>query len=413
MLSHHVEYGAKTLQYTKYCHKYSNSIKTFLLLCKSYKNPDIPCGCCAYPKDAYNRRYCAVPADPPKTRQGARRYLVIHKEIYGMKSLRMLFLILAVLVLLAPASGQATDKTGWPTHLRMLTGPSGGQWHMLGEPIAEVITRNVLPTTSRMGGGLTNIAAVNGKNGDMGFTLACFMGAGQSGEEEYTSIVTDNAVLLGNIYPQVLYFLVRRDFAEKHGITSVGSLLARKIPLRFASLKPGTASEFILNLLFKHGYNTSFEELRQQGWDIQFNNYAETADNFVSGELDCFGYTAGTVVPLIKTMEEHTDVVILPVEQDVLNLLAGKFKTGTYTIPTGVYRSVTKPVATLGDYTSIVIRKDLPDSVVYAITKALWENRDYIAGVIKDFGGLSPNTVVPAGLAIHPGAAEFWKQFKK
>ena len=306
-----------------------------------------------------------------------------------------------------------SGKEGWPTHLRVLTGPNGGQWFMMGDPIAEVLSRHVAPASSRIGGGLANIGSISSKRGDIAFSLSCFMEAARSGEEEYQSIDLSNATLMARIYPQVMYFLLRKDFAEKHGITDVASLLQKKMPLRFASLKPGTASEFLLGLLLKHGYNTGFEQLKNQGWDISFNNYAETADNFVSGELDCFAYTAGTEVPLILTMEQHTDVIILPLDTKVLDMLSERFNTETYTIQPGVYRSITEPVKTLGDYTILIVRKDLPEGMVYAINKALWEGRDYIAGVIKDFGQLSPKTALTDSVPAHPGAVRFWTELRQ
>ena len=331
---------------------------------------------------------------------------------------RLLFALAALLCLAfavspAVAAEPGADKSGWPAHLRFLTGPKGGQWFMMGDPIAEVLSKSVVPTTSRMGGGMANIGALNQKMGELGFSLACFMGAAGSGEAEYQDIKLDNAAILANVYPQVLYVLVRKDFAEANGITNLETLLSKKMPLRFASLRPGTASEFILKLLLKYGYNTNFEQLRDQGWSIEFNNYAETADNFVAGELDCFAYTAGTEVPLILTMEKHTGVMVLPLDQNVLDMLSEKFKTSTYVIEPGVYESVKEPVRTLGDWTCILVRKDLPESLVYAACKGLWEGRDYVAGIIKDFGGLSPKTAVPAGLDVHPGAAAFWKTLQE
>ncbi len=306
-----------------------------------------------------------------------------------------------------------TPRKGWPSHLRLLSGPNGGQWFMMGEPIAEVLSRHVAPTTSRIGGGVANIASINTRRGDIGFSLTCFLGAAQSGEKEYQNIATDNVSLLATVYPQVLYFLLRKDFADKYNITSVESLLRMKAPVRFASLKPGTASEFILNLLFKYGYNTDFAKLREQGWTLAFNNYAETADNFVSGDLDCFAYTAGTVVPLILAMEKHTQVVVLPIDQKALDLLQDKFKTHTYTIKPGVYDSVRAPVKTLGDFTCLLIRKDLPDDLVFAVAKALWDNKKNIADLVVDFDGLSPDTALPQGMPAHPGARAFWRASAK
>ncbi len=329
--------------------------------------------------------------------------------------------LLASLTALGPASAFAAqnapavvlDKNAWPSHLRLLTGPNGGQWFMLGEPISQALTQRVLSTSSRIGGGVSNIEALNKKLGDLGFTLTCFMGAAGSGEPEYASIRLDNTAIMANVYPQVLYFLIRKDFAEKHGISDVASLLDKKIPLRFATLKPGTASEFILTLLLKHGYNTNYEKLKAQGWSVDFNNYAETADNFVAGDLDCFASTAGTEVPLILTMENHTGVMVLPVDQKVLDLLSEKFKTSTYIIPPGVYKSVTAPVITLGDYTTLVVRKDFPEDLVFEICKALWEEKAAITKVVADFDGLSPESALPKNLDVHPGALRFWNSLKK
>ena len=311
------------------------------------------------------------------------------------------------------AGAAAKGRAGWPAHLRFLSGPNGGQWFVMGGPIAEALSKSVLPTSSRIGGGVENIDSVNRKNGDIAFTLNCFLGVSGSGEAEYKDIKLDNVAILANIYPQVLYVLIRKDFAEKNGIDSVEKLLAKKMPVRFASLKPGTASEFILSLLLKYGYGTDFEKLGRQGWNISFNNYAETADNLVAGELDCFAYTAGTDVPLIHTIEEHTDVMILPIDKKVLDKLSAKFKTGSYTIKAGAYKSAKKPILTLGDYTCIIVRKDFPNDLVSEIARTLWDDREKITKAVADFGGLSAATAVPKGLPVHPGAANFWKSLPK
>ena len=299
-----------------------------------------------------------------------------------------------------------------PAHLRVLTGPSGGQWYTAGERLATILTRHVVPTNSRIGGGVANIGGVDKRLGDIGFTLTCFLGAARSGEQEYQFMAAENVMLMANIYPQVLYFLLRGDVAQKYGITDVASLLKQNIPLRFASLKPGTASEFILTMLLKYGYGISFDKLSEQGWLLEFGNYAEIADNFVEGKIDCFAYTAGVEVPLIKTMEKHTEVLILSIDQDVLDLLAKKFKTSTYTIMPGSYKSITTPIATLGDSTCLIIRKDFQDDLVFEISRALWSNKDSLVNAVKDFQNLSPKNAMPVGFDIHPGAKKFWESIK-
>jgi len=312
----------------------------------------------------------------------------------------------------AAGSAPVTVAMERPPHLRLLAGPNGGQWFTAGERMATILTRAMCPTTSRIGGGVANISAIDQRRGDIGFTLTCFLGAAQSGEPEYQSMIAENAVLMVNVYPQVLYFLLRKDVALRYGITDVASLLKQRAPLRFASLKPGTASEFVLSMLLKYGYDTNFAKLREQGWSLEFNNYAETADNFVEGKLDCFAYTAGTEVPLILAMEKHTELLVLPVDRHVLDLLAKKFKTGIYTIMPGLYKSISTPVATLGDSTCLIVRKDLPDDFVFEISKTLWDNKAGLVDAVADFQNLSPEKAVPPGFDVHPGAKKFWGSVK-
>jgi hypothetical protein len=48
-----------------------------------------------------------------------------------------------------PASESGTTER--PPHLRLLTGPNGGQWFTAGERLAPLLTGSVVPTSSRIG----------------------------------------------------------------------------------------------------------------------------------------------------------------------------------------------------------------------------------------------------------------------
>ena len=332
---------------------------------------------------------------------------------YKVSVLFLSLLLLSLILCCTAFAAKQQSKAGWPAHLRFLSGPSGGQWFATGEKIAAVLSTKILPTSNRIGGGMANIGDVNKKTADIAFTLNCFLGAAKSGDPEYSSVRVDNVTLLANAYPQVFYFLVRKEFAIKNEIKTIEDILKLNQQVRFASLRPGTASEFLLRLLLKYGYNSSFKKLESQGWTIDFNNYSEIADDFAVGDIDTFAYTAGTDVPLIHTIEKYTDIVILPVNPKVIDKLATKFKTGKYTIKKGAYKCVKEPLQTVGDYTCLVVRKDLPNDLVYNITKTLLENKATIASNTKDFAALSPKTAMTKGLPIHSGAKLFWDEFSQ
>lgn len=321
--------------------------------------------------------------------------------------------VVVCLMALALITGaQAQNKAGWPDQLKFMSGPPGGNWFALGTALSEMWSKNVIQTTSSSGGGVANILNSDAKKGDFGFTVASLLGAAIAGEEDFEGKAVKNSVIMANLYTQYTYFIMRKDFAEKNGIKSVDDMIAKDIPIRFATLKPGTASEFVIKALFKKGYNTNYDQLKKKKWTFEFTSYEGGADLLADNHLDCFAFSVGKVASIVMNIESNTPIVILPVGQKALDALAAAYGTTTFTIQPGTYKSVTSPVKTIGDYTCVVIRRDLPDSLVYELNKALWANRDSLAMAVKDISELNPKEALPTGLPAHPGSEQFWKSVK-
>lgn len=324
--------------------------------------------------------------------------------------MRKLCFALMALALVFGAAAQS--KAGWPDQLKFMSGPPGGNWFALGTALSEMWSKNVIQTTSSSGGGVANILNADAKKGDFGFTVASLLGAAIAGEEDFEGKAVKNSVIMANLYTQYTYFIMRKDFAEKNGIKSVDDMISKDIPVRFATLKPGTASEFVIKALFKKGYNTNYEQLKKKKWTFEFTSYDGGADLLADNHLDCFAFSVGRVASIVMNIETNTPVVILPVGQKALDALAAAYGTTTFTIQPGTYKSVTTPVKTIGDYTCIVIRKDLPDSLVYELNKALWANKASLQMAVADIGELNPKEALPSTLPAHPGSVQFWKSVK-
>lgn len=326
---------------------------------------------------------------------------------------RVLFALMLTLTLAAPHA-VAADTKDWPDQLRFMAGPPGGNWFALGTALAEMWTKNTLQTTSSTGGAVANILNANTRKGDLGFTVTSFVGAAVSGEQDFKGRKADNAVVMANLYTQVTYFIMRKDFADKHGITSVDDMVKGKTPVRFATLKPGTGSEFMVKVLFEKGYDTNFAKLKaDKGWTVEYASYEGGADLIADNHLDCFAFSVGAVASIVMNIESRVPVVILPVGQAALDAVSKAYGTITFDIMPGVYKCVSEPVKTVGDYTSIVVRKDLPESLVYELNKALWENKALMAGAVKDMEELAPSIALPKGVPVHPGSQKFWNELKK
>ncbi|MCD8350392.1 MAG: TAXI family TRAP transporter solute-binding subunit [Planctomycetaceae bacterium] len=307
------------------------------------------------------------------------------------------------------ARGGEDASLGYPGKLHIMAGPRGGQWNALGNALAELLTEAGIPAENRVGGGVENLKLVGDGAADIGFTLHSFLGAAGAGEKELPEVNLDNAVLLANLYPQVLYIIVRKDVAREHNITYLGDLLKISGKLRFSTLPKGTGSEFIFNMLLKSAYQTDYDQLASQGWDINFQSYAEISRLFLAEELDVCAYTAGPGTYLIPALEKNNlDAVLLPVEEEMLDLMTHQFMTITYIIEKDDYQSVTEDIVTLGDYSCLVVQSAIPEDVVYNINKVLWENRMEMGKVSEDIENIHPRFAIAGQSKVHPGSLRFW-----
>ena len=325
-----------------------------------------------------------------------------------IRTIIMAVLISALLVSCAPAQEQ----------LRFMSGPQGGNWAVLGDALCAMWTDAGLPkATSIQGAGVSNILSIHARRGDLGFSVTSLLGAALKGEADFRGRAVSNAVIMSNLYTQYTYFIMRRDFAEKNGIKSVEDIVSKKLKVRFGTLKPGTSSEFVVKALFDKSYGLDYRKAFQDwGGSVEYSSYDGGADLLADNHLDCFAFSVGKIAPIIASIEDRVDVVMLGVGQEALDKLADAYGTVTLTIEPGSCKSVpegAEPVKVVGDYTCIVVRKDLPEPLVYELNKAMWEHRDELAGAVRDMGELEAGMALPERVPAHEGSVRFWREIDK
>ncbi len=325
--------------------------------------------------------------------------------------------LLALIVLCFSLTGTALADT--PSKLKFMAGPPGGNWFALGGTLADLWAKEVMPTISFTGAGVDNIIYANAKKGDLGFTQTSMLTAAQKGSDlETFKEIASNAKLMGNLYTQYTYFIARKDFAEKYSIKSVDDLVRKKSPVRFATLKRGTSSEFCIKNIFSAGFGIDYSKtFRDWGGIIEYASYADGVKLIADNYIDVFAFSVGKEADTVKKIESSADVVMLPLSDKVLAEVATAIGTKTFTVDPGIYDCLPKgsePVKVVGDYTCLVVRGDLDDDLVYKLCKALYENLDALASVVKDIAELDPATATPEGVTeTHPGAVKYWAEVAK
>ena len=290
--------------------------------------------------------------------------------------MKKLFIALILLI----SSTCNASESDWPSHLRFMSGPKGGNWAILGTALSEIFNKSGLPDTmSVSGAGVSNILNTHARRADFGFSVTSLLGAALKGEADFNGRAVNNAVIMTNLYTQYTYFVMRRDFAGKNKIKSLDDIIDRKISMRFATLKPGTSSEFVIKALFDKAFGIDYKKIFIEfGGSVDYFSYEAGADLLVNNVIDCFAFSVGKIAPIITSIEDRTDIILLPVSQESLNKLSDAYGTVTLEIEPGIYKSLPEgsdPVKTVGDFTCIVIRKDLPESLVYTLNKKYTSNK--------------------------------------
>ncbi len=326
---------------------------------------------------------------------------------------RFLGILLTVVFAVAGVSGVAfASKKDWPASLKFVAGPPGGSWFTIGGVVSDVISKNVIPCTSSTGGGVSNIFNINKGKADLGLTVV-FMGKpAMEGKEIFKKYGPQkNVAALTNLYKQYMYFVVRKDWAEKHGVKTVGDIFKKKLPVRMATLKPGTSSEYMFRRTLELGYGVTYKDIKKWGGSIQYGSYSDGANLIADNHIDLFCFTVSLPASIVLKMEAQTPITLLPVDEEARKKMSEAYGTTTWIIPKDAYKCIDKDIPTVGSFTAIIIRKDLPEDLVYEIVKALYKNKQTLADAVSAMKQMNEKdgpkyTVFP----LHPGAAKFFKE---
>ncbi len=122
------------------------------------------------------------------------------------------------------------------------------------------------------------------------------------------------------------------------------------------------------------------------------------------------GFSTASSAPaaMVSEISATTSIRILSLDDESYQKVAATF--ARYTIPAGIYKGVDYDVQTIsllvGTYTSA----DVPDDVVYKVTKAFWENREVWEKSHPAMALVKMEGVTELKAKIHPGALQYYTE---
>jgi TRAP transporter TAXI family solute receptor len=126
--------------------------------------------------------------------------------------------------------------------------------------------------------------------------------------------------------------------------------------------------------------------------DMAINNIAEPAGPFLEMQLN---------VPL----------VFLSIDEDGINYLTGSLAHIPHTIRASTYKGQDSDLQTAAMFSVHVINADVPEEIVYSITKTICENEEAFRTFAANTKTFTASTAFEGcGIPLHPGAERYFKE---
>jgi TRAP transporter TAXI family solute receptor len=152
---------------------------------------------------------------------------------------------------------------------------------------------------------------------------------------------------------------------------------------------------------------------------VDWLGFSGASQRLQDKQADVTFTTAGWPTAAITELAMSTNIVLVPIEEAMINKIT---KTHAFyskvIIPKGTYKGMTADVATITTMAQWVVDEQVPEELVYNLTKALWEKSkdglsgaDVMAKVHAKGKDVQLKTAL-SGMAIplHAGAAKYYRE---
>lgn len=319
-----------------------------------------------------------------------------------------IILVLSILLIFSLLVNLGYSKE---TTLKSASGMAGGGWFTAMSALAEFVKSNAPEIDIKVtpGGGLANPPRVGQNESQLGFSFPYIIGDALEGKDIYA----------GEAYPDIRAIGTGFGFdqeqfviAQDKNIDSIEEIFLNKIPLNFGFLQAGSSEEFKARQLLGY-YGFTYDDLKSWGGNVYNASYSDLIKLMKDRQIDVV-YCSG-VPPYSAVIEMNLGrpIKILALPEGFRAMMKEKYYFKYSVIPKGVYSDKAVPVdaPTLTSYTTLIINKNVPDDIVYTITKLLGDNTEEVRTLSQYFAEFDPAiSWEGCGAPLHPGAEKYYKE---
>jgi len=311
---------------------------------------------------------------------------------------KYIVLTLAVVLVMSVAlTGCAPQKT----NLILATGGTSGTYYPFGGSMAQIFNskiQNMNVTAQATGASVENLKLIGQKEAELAIVQNDMTDYAYNGTEAFKDSKVENVRVIANLYPEVIQIVSSAD----SGIKTLTDIKGKK----FSVGAPGSGVEANARQLL------DVMGMTYNDFSANYLSFAESADSLKDNHIDGFLFVSGIPNAAIQDTATTSSLNFVSIPDDVIKKLIDKYPFFTeIVIPAGTYKGQTADVKTVAMKATLVAGAEVPEKVIYDLTKALFENQPELASAHAKGAELSLESAVNGvSVPFHPGAEKYYKE---
>ncbi|WP_016855589.1 TAXI family TRAP transporter solute-binding subunit [Halomonas smyrnensis] len=290
------------------------------------------------------------------------------------------------------------NQQDWPQSLSIATGSQGATYYIYGSGWGNLVGEKTGASFGAevTGGPVQNVTLVQMGESDFGMVTTGPAYQAWNGNSQLAPGVEHTDVRA--VFP--MYQTALQVIAlEGSGIDSIEDLDGKTVGIGPAG---GTGDLYFPQL---------FDQL-DISVEAQNGGAADQAGQVQDGLIDAFAFASGIPVSAFSQLEAQADVNIFSFSEEEMSRVLGDYpELSQSAIPASAYSSLDEAVPAISLWNFAITHKDMPESLVYEVTKTVMENQErmqQVHGSAKETlpQNLEHNALIPW----HPGAVRWFEE---
>lgn len=306
------------------------------------------------------------------------------------------FALLAAATLALSSAAQAA-----PVFINVLTGGTSGVYYPIGVGLSQIYSDGIAGSKTSVQAtkaSVENLNLLQAGRGELALALGDSVADAKNGVEDagFKAPLTKLRAL-GGAYPNYIQIVA----SQESGIKTLADLKGKSISVG----APKSGTELNARAIFKAA-GLTYEDMGK----VQYLPFAESVELIKNRQLDATLQSSGLGMAAIRDLSSVMPLNYIAIPPDVVSKI-GNPAYQSAMIPANTYDGQAAAVPTVAITNILVTRADLPDDVVYQMTRLLFENLTRLGNshsAAKDIKLETAAKNLPIDL--HPGAARYYKE---